>query len=254
MSPWIGMILISFLTGLLMLLIFRFTSNQQGIRKVKNKIKAHLLELRLYKDSMRISLKAQGGIFRANFKYIVYATKPMLVIFIPVCLILIQLNFWFAYNSLIPGEKAILKIKLKDNYNPLNLNLVIEPSSGIGIDTPSLRIEEDGEINWRISAKEKGVHDLYILVNGKKITKKVSIAQKALSKISPLKIQHNVIDEFLNPGEPPLPKDTPIRSVEITYPLKNMNFFGLHLHWLIAYLALSIIFGFAFKGIFKVEI
>jgi hypothetical protein len=29
---------------------------------------------------------------------------------------------------------------------------------------------------------------------------------------------------------------------------------SLHLHWLIVYFALSIIFGFAFKGLFKVEI
>jgi uncharacterized membrane protein (DUF106 family) len=52
MSPWYGMTVVSFLTGFLMLFIFRFTSNQEGIRRTKNRIKAHLLELRLFKDSM----------------------------------------------------------------------------------------------------------------------------------------------------------------------------------------------------------
>ena len=34
MNPWVGMAIISFLTGLLMLVIFRYTSNQAGIKKV----------------------------------------------------------------------------------------------------------------------------------------------------------------------------------------------------------------------------
>jgi hypothetical protein len=33
-----------------------------------------------------------------------------------------------------------------------------------------------------------------------------------------------------------------------------MDLFGRHLHWLVVYFVLSIIFGFAFKGVFKVEI
>jgi len=33
-----------------------------------------------------------------------------------------------------------------------------------------------------------------------------------------------------------------------------MRIFGWHIHWLIVYFALYIILGFAFMGIFKVEI
>ncbi len=112
MNPWVGMILISFLTALLMLFVFRFTSNQEGIKRVKNKIKAHLLELRLFKDSMSLSFKAQGNILRCNLRYISYSTKPMLVMIIPLILILIQLNFWFGYEALTPGQETILKVKL----------------------------------------------------------------------------------------------------------------------------------------------
>ena len=60
LNPWAGMIFISLLTGLLMLLIYRWTSNQAGIRRVKDKIKAHLLELRLYKDNMGVTMKARA--------------------------------------------------------------------------------------------------------------------------------------------------------------------------------------------------
>lgn len=254
LSPWIGMILISLLTGLLMLLIFRFTSNQEGIRRVKNKIKAHLLELRLFKDSLALSLKAQGNILRYNLKYISYSGKPLLVMIVPLILILIQLNFWFGYHSLKPGEKTILKIKLKEDQNILDLDLKVEPPPSLAIETPPLWIEEKKEINWRLRAKERGLHILTFRINGQSFIKKVTVAQKPLTRISPLKVQRNFIDELFNPGEKPLSRELPVKSVEVKYPAENMNLFGWRIHWIIVYFVLAIIFGFAFKGVFKVEI
>lgn len=248
------MIIISLLTGFLMLLVFRFTSNQEGIRKVKNKIKAHLLEFRLFKDSLSITLKALGNILRYNLKYLGYYGKPMLVMIIPLILILIQLNIWFGYQSLEPGETAILRVELEEDISLLNIEFTIEPATGFDIETPPLRIEEEREVNWRLRAKEKGIHDLTLLINSQRLTKKVAVAQKPLSKVSSLKVRRNLIDELFNPGEPPLSKDLPIEAIEVKYPARNMNLFGWHIHWLIIYVALSIIFGFAFRGVFKVEI
>jgi len=261
MNPWVGMILISFLTAILMLFIFRFTSNQEGIRQVKNKIKAHLLELRLYKDSLSLSFKAQGNILRYNLRYISYSAKPLLVMIIPLILILIQLNLWFGYEALAPGQEAILKVKLEEGQNPLDANLALEPSSGFEIQTPALRIEEEMEISWRLQAREKGVLDLTLIVNGQRIIKKVAVDQRPLSKISPLKVRRSFINELINPGESPFPGDLPIKTIEVNYPARDMNLFGWNIPWLlgippwlIAYFALSIILGFVFKGIFKVEI
>lgn len=254
MSPWIGMVIISLLTGFLMLLVFRLTSNQEGIRKVKNKIKAHLLEFRLFKDSLSISLKAQGNILRHNLKYLSYYGKPMLVMIIPLILILFQLNIWFGSQSLEIGETTILKVELQEGVNLLDINFTIEPSTGFDIETPPLRIEEEREINWRLRAKEKGVHDLTLVINGQRFKKKVAVAQKPLSKISPLKVRRNFINELLNPGEPPLSGEPPIKAIEIKYPAKNMNLFGWHIHWLIIYMVLSVILSFAFRGVFKIEI
>ena len=261
MSPWIGMLLISFLTALFMLSIFRFISNQQGIRKVKNKIKAYLLELFLFRDSFGHSLKAQGNLLRYNLKYLSYTIKPLMVMIIPLILILIQLNLWFGYQSLSPGQKAIVKVKLEEDSYPLDFDFFLESSSGLDIETPQLRIEEEREIDWRICAKAEGIHDLTLTVNGQQLTKKVAIAQKPFHRISPLRVRRNFINELFNPGEPPYKGTLPIKSIEVTYPSKAMNLFGWDIPqiwdippWLIVYFALSIILGFAFKGVFKVEI
>ncbi len=254
MSPWIGMIFVSLLTGLLMLFIYKYTSNQEGIRKIKNKIKAHLLELRLYKDSLSISFKAQGSILRANLKYIGYSSKPLLVMIIPVILILIQLNFWFAYDSLKPNQSTLLRVQLNDGVPLLDTQVEIKAGSGIVLETPPLRITDSNEINWRIRAEENGVHKIIITADGLDYTKSISVGQKDLSRISPLRTRKNFFREISYPTESPLPKNAPIKTIEISYPPRTMNFFGLNLHWLIAYFALSIIIGFSLKGFFKVDI
>jgi uncharacterized membrane protein (DUF106 family) len=237
-----------------MLFVFKWTSNQQGIQKVKNRIKAHLLELRLFKDSLSQSLRSQGNILRCNLTYISYSVKPMLVMIIPLILILIQLNFWFGYESLTPNEPAILKIKLTEDQNPLETQIAVQLSSGLVMETPPLRIEESSEINWRFSATQAGIQQFTVTINGETITKKVSVAQKPLSKISPLKTNKKFFDQVIYPTESPIKSKIPVKSIEVKYPAKSMNFLGWKLHWIIVYFALSIIFGFAFKGIFKVQI
>ena len=254
MSPWAGMILVSFLTGLLMLFVFKWTSNQEGIQKIKNRIKAHLLELRLYKDSLSQSFRSQGNILRCNLKYISYSAKPMLVMIVPLILIIVQLNFWFGYESLTPNESTILKIKLAEGQNPLEAQIAVQPSTGLVMETQPLRIEESQEINWRFSATQEGIQQFLVTIDGETITKRVSVAQKPLSKISPLKTSTKFLDQVMYPAEPPIKSQIPVESIEIRYPTKSMDLFGWKIHWIIVYFVLSIIFGFAFKGVFKVQI
>jgi len=254
LSPWFGMIVISLLTGPLMLMIFRRASNQEGIRRTKNKIKAHLLELRLYKDSLPVSLKAYRSILLANLKYVGHSVKPMLVMIVPVLLILIQLNLWFGFRSLDIGQEAILKVKLEPGQDPLPSDLALVPPTGVAVETPPLRIEEGREIDWRLRAREKGIHTVVLQWGQKSFSKKVAVAQNPLSKISAVKPGPNVFEEIFNPGEKPLPGGLGIRSMEVAYPSGQMNLFGWRLHWLIVFFALSIVFGFALKGVFRVEI
>lgn len=237
-----------------MLVIFKFTSNQTGIRKAKDKIKAHLLEMRLYSDSLKISLQAQRNILKANLKYMSYSAKPLLVMIIPVILILIQVNFWFGYQSINTDESFLLTVKLKENYNPMEVDLSLLPSPLFTIETPPVRIEEENEINWRLSFHEPGQHVIAILVSGESIEKNVSIAQKPLSKISPRKVQPSFLKQIEYPVEAPLQKDSPVRSIEIQYLSKGLSLLGMNIHWLIAFFALSIIFGFSLKGFMGVEI
>ncbi len=254
LNPWVGMAVISFLTGLVMLIIFKYTSNQKAIKGTKDKIKAHLLEMRLYKDSMAVTLKAQGSILRANLRYMSHSLKPLLVMIVPVILILIQLNFWFNYRALEPGESVLLKVKLKQEYNPVEIDLKLQPSAAFIVEIPPLRIEEENEIDWRLAFTETGTHALVLLVGNDRLEKTVTVGNTRLTRMSPLRVRRNFSQELQYPTEPPLPSDSPVTSIEIVYNEQGLNLFGLNVHWLIAFFVLSVIFGFSFKGLFGVEI
>jgi len=254
LNPWAGMAFISLLTGLLMLFIYRLASNQTGIRDVKSRIKAHLLELRLYKDNMGVTMRAQGQILGANLRYLALNLKPLVVMIVPLVLILAQLNLWFGAEPLPTGRPAILKVKLKPGVDVLGTEFSLESPPEIAIETPPLRLEELREVDWRIRPVSAGRFELGIKAGDKVYHKNVAVDGKYLEKVSPLKVKPSLLDEALYPGEKPLPGDGRIESIEIIHPAKKLGLFGLKLHWLVAYLGLSIIFGFALKKPFRVEI
>jgi uncharacterized membrane protein (DUF106 family) len=254
MGPWAAMILISLLTSFLMLLIFRHTSNQAGIKKEKNLIKAHLLELRLFKDNMGVQLKAQGRILLANFKYVGHNMRPMLVMIVPVLLILIQLNLWFGSASLKPGDPVLVKVRLVEGKYPSEVPAALVASGELDVETPPLRIEDEAEIDWRLRAKTAGPGRLTLTVGGETIVKSASVGATRLSPVPSIKPGRSLLDQIFNPGEAPLPSGSVVRSVEVRYPSASLPLLGMHIHWLIAYFILSIVFGYAFKGVFKVEI
>jgi len=254
LNPWAGMAFISLLTGLLMLFIYRLTSNQSGIRRVKDKIKAHLLELRLFKDNMGVTMRAQGQILRANLRYLGLNMKPLLVMIVPLLLILAQLNLWFGSDPLAVGRPAILKARLNPDVNVMATEFELESPPEIMVETPPLRIEELREVDWRLKPTAAGTFDLTIRAGDKSYLKTVVVDGTGLKKVSPLKVKRSLLDEVLYPGEKALPGESLIKAIEIVYPAKKLSLLGLRLHWLIAYLALSIVFGFALKKPFRVEI
>jgi uncharacterized membrane protein (DUF106 family) len=253
-SPWVGLTVVSLLTALLMLEVYKLTSDQAAIRRAKDRIKAHLLEMRLYKDSLRVTFGAQGRIVKANLAYMAANLKPLAVMIVPLVLILAQLSLWYDRKPLEPGDETLVKVGLKGNADPVALGLALEVPPGIEISAPAVRIPDEHEVVWRIKALTEGRGRLVLRAGGQAIGKAVVVGGRSLVKVSTLASRGSLAKRVLYPGEPPLPGGTPVRAVEILYPARRLSAFGADVHWLVAYLILSIAFGFAFKGVFKVEI
>lgn len=246
--------LFSAAAGILFLFIFKATSNQEAIKRAKNRIAAAFLEVRLFKSDLGQMLRAQGSIFGATFRYMSHALVPMLWMIVPVVLMLIQLNLWYGYSPLAPEQSAMLTARLEGEERLTARNIKLEADAGLEIETPPLRIESLKEVNWRIKALEEGQHQLHLTVNGTTVNHIVYVGnQKQFLKIEPVRVR-GAWDEVWNPGTAPLPGDSPVINFEIRYSEMQANLLGWQTHWVIVFLILSVVFGFALKGVFKVEI
>ena len=77
---WLSATLVSAITGVLLLIVFKYTSNQRAIKRVRDGIKADLLALKLFKESASVALQAQGRIMLNAGKLLLLSIVPMLVI------------------------------------------------------------------------------------------------------------------------------------------------------------------------------
>src|SRR5262245_19553703 len=115
LPPLVGLSAIALVTAVGMLLVVRATSNQSAIAAVKRQIQAGIFEIRLFNDDLRATLRAQGEILRHNVTYLRLSLTPMFWMLIPIGLLLAQLQFYYGYDGLGPGQTALVKVRLKES-------------------------------------------------------------------------------------------------------------------------------------------
>ena len=82
----VGVTLVSLVAAIGMLLLFKATSNQTAIDRVKRKIHAGLFEIRLFNDDLRAIFRAIGQILKHNAVYVGYAMLAFVWILPPLVL------------------------------------------------------------------------------------------------------------------------------------------------------------------------
>jgi hypothetical protein len=252
--PFWPLLILSVLTGVVLLLIFRYTSNQRGIQETKNRIKAHLMEVRIFKDDLQTLLSAQKMILKYNLQYLGFGLKPLLVLFLPVALLLIQLEGWFGQRPLKPGESTLLSVRLSEVAVGLLPEVKIEGDEGLTIESPSLRIPSIREVDWKIRADKPGEHRLSVRLQGRTIPKLLTVSAGELARVSSVKVSSDSWAVALHPGEDPIANCDVVRQIALDYPARSIELFGWKLHWLLVFIVLSTLAGFLFKGLFRVEI
>lgn len=249
----IGLLAISIVTGLVMLIIFKYTSNQGAIKQTKQVIKGLFLELRLYKDDLKQSLASQKRLLRTNLTYMKYSVIPMLVMIIPVILILIQMNFRFSNRALQPGDDVLVKLVAEPSVHALDtIKLEIEPE-GVFLATKPLHIPLSGEVDWRVRVEKPGKYELVFSIEGLEYRHPLVVSND-LVRVYPEIMKPGFLESWLYPGAPYPPESVPIQGLSIAYPERTTPLLGFKIHWLITFLIVSIIAGFAVKKPFGVHI
>ncbi len=249
----VGLTVVSVLTGIAMLLVFRATSNQKGVAAVKRRIAAGVFEIRLFNDDPRAILRAQADILRHTVTYLGLTLVPMLWMIVPLVLVIIQLEFHYGYAGLEPASTALVKVKVNDASASAAPDVSLEADPGIEVESPLLWIPSLREANWRIAARHPGEHELRVLIGGEVFGKRVRVTE-AVVRRAPIRPSNRFVDQLLNPAERPLPADAPVESITVTYPEARIGFLFWDAHWLVVFFVLSILTALVLQRPFKVTL
>ena len=252
--PIVSLVLVSLLVSVLMLLVFKRTSDQAALAAVKRRIHAGLFEIRLFNDDLRAILRAQNEILRHNLTYLRLSLWPLVFLLPPLVLVIAQLQFHYGYEGLRPGQKALLQVDLQPGRGGgARPSAELDLPAGLRAETEAVWIKAESQVLWRLVAEREGDYEVGLDVAGARLTKTARVTPSAV-RLSPVRVDRGFVSQLLYPAEPPLPSGSPVRAVRLSYPEREVSVLGYRMHWMIPFFALSIAFAFALRGLFKVTI
>lgn len=252
LQPYWAILCVSILTGVAMLFIFKATSDQGGIKRAKNLVKGHFLAIRLYKDDLGLMFETMKNIIVSNLLYMSKSLRPMLFLTIPMGIILVQLGTRYEYRPLHVGETTVISMRIEDPAVRLD-EVEIELPDGLLLDMPPLRIESLRELNWRIRAEKAGSFELGFK-RGEATVHKQLLVQEALTPVAAEIARSNIGVKLMNPSEASIPQAAFASVIGIDYPKRDLEVFGISMHWLVAFFVISLVAAFSLKGIVGVEV
>ena len=246
LPPLVGLLVVSVVVSILMLLVFKKTSNQARLESVKRQIHACLFELRLFSDDLPAILRAQGEILKHNLRYLGLSLVPMLVMLVPLVLVIAQLQFHYGYRGLRPSEEFLFKVQLKEGRADARPAAALEVPGGVAVLTPPVWIPSERELAWRLRAERTGDYELKLRLDGQEYAKSAQVSE-GVRRRSPVRLAPGLLNQLLYPAEDPLPGDSPVSAITVGYAEDDVPVLGWAVNWLVLFFILSVAFAFALR-------
>jgi len=249
----VALSVLSLACGVVMIFLFKATSDQERIRRVRELFKARILEMRIYQDDLVLIFRALGGALWTNLLYLRASLKPILVLLAFVLLIFIQLDERYGRAPLEPGDTTLLTVTLKEGADVMSVPVSLETKGEATVEAAPVRVPRRREINWRLRVDAAGTHDLGLKAYDSTYELPVT-AGPTKKPLGNHRKANSALTQFLHPALPTIPGDSPIASVALTYPSARYPLFGWHAHWLVVFIVWSFIGALIPKFIFRIEI
>jgi uncharacterized membrane protein (DUF106 family) len=250
-SPLAIVVVLSVVVGLLMVVLFGYTSDQKAIGIAKDQLKAHLLAVRLYRDQIPVVMGSYGKILRGTGRYLELAFKPLLYVIIPITLLMVQVDRYLGATPIPVHAPFLFTVQAASN-DALN-DVTLDLPRQIVMTAPPVHVMAENEIVWRLVGSKEGKYEVKIAAAAQSAAKAVCIGSD-LPRISPVRLRGQFWKRIFSSAEPELPENSPIESISINYPDRNIEIAGYGMNWIWLFFILSMVAGFAFKELLGIKI
>jgi hypothetical protein len=247
-----ALILVSGLFGIAALLAFKHISHQRGIKAVKDKIKAHVIAIRLYQDDLAIVGSSLGKVLLRNFQYLALNFGPFIPLSIPFVFVLAQLVTRYGYApvpvhaanaAVMPGKGTLIEVELARDRATLVKDLKLEYPPSIHAVSPLVRVPSEARAYQEVVAVAPGAHEFEIVLADGTREKKSLVAGVPLRSMQPER-GRGFFAALLWPAEDSFAGGSPLERVSFAYPDSDLGWMpGGPSGVLIVFLVASMAFG-----------
>ncbi len=251
--PVLTMIVVSLLTAVWALLLFKAVTPQEKMTRVRDQLFGHIYEMGLYQDHLRVVGRIQLDLARANLRYLSLTLPYLVVLTIPMVLTLAQLDSRFSHRPLATGEDTVFSLTLSElaAVEPGELRLTVPP--GLSVNAGPVRDQATGSVAWGLTVVEAGDHELVVWRGEQELVRRVVPVGDELVAIGETS-RRSWLHSVLYPGAPALPGDGVVAAMTLKLPLRTTSYLGLPMDWLVAFMVFSLLVGLAIKDALRVSI
>ena len=244
----LGLTLLSAICGVLMMVAFRYTSNQTAIGRARDKMTANLLALKLFKDDLGVAFRCQRRLFGALLYWQWLMLKPIFILIVLLLPVFAQMGLRYQWRPLRPGERTYIRLHLSaaDAKTP---DVKLEACPGLtDVVGP---VAGEGELVWRARAGELGRYMLRFDADGTVVEKELVVGE-GLQRVSAERPGRRWTAQILHPAESPLPSDSAVKSIAISYAGVDSWIYGAN-WWILYFFVISMVSALLMLPFFKVR-
>ena len=249
--PAVPLVVISAVFGIVALLVIRYCSNQTAVGAVKDRIKANMLAIKLFKDDLPTMFRSFAVVIGSAFKLQLLMIPPLLVMIVPMVMVCAQMAGRQEWRPLEVGERGVLVLALNQGLSQDALAIDPQVPDGVTLFSRN-RAPAAREVAWNVEGSRPGRYTVSFPVAGQTVTKEIVIGRQ-LERVSPKRHRGGWLDSFLYACEQPLPAGSPVQAITITLPDVDSWFYG-STWWVVWFLILSIAVALILKPVFKVKL
>lgn len=249
-----ALVLCSALAGIVMAIMFRFTSNQQAIRRAADGCRAEVLAIKLFQDDLVGVFRSCGRLLRHSGARIGHSTPPMLVMVVPLVFLFSQLALWYERSPLVTGDSVVVQLQIAGDHWQQAQHAQLKLPVGTSLEAGPLRDVGQHALFWRIRQNEpleSGVKSqpLQWTVNNETVEKRLTTSDgsQRLRPVNARRAGPGWLDQIIHPGEPGLPRGGSVRGIIVHYPSRETPIFGWAVPWWLTFLIVSMLSAVAVK-------
>lgn len=262
--PLAIVVIVSLIIGLAMVVLFGYTSDQKAIGIAKDQLKAHLLAVRLYRDQIPVVMGSYGKILRGTGRYLKLAFMPLLYVIVPITLLMVQIDRYLGQTPLAVNAPFLLTVRIAappGKTQKTGTPDMSETLNGVTLDLPReiamtaspVHIATDSAVVWRLAASQDGKYIIKVSAEGQSVDKTVYVGN-GIPRISTIRLRGQFWSRLFSSAESALPENSPVESISIDYPDRNIDIAGYGMNWIWLFFILSMVAGFIFKELLGIKI